>query len=92
MDKETAKDYAIEALLLLAKDSQHLDAFLISSGANIKDLRIRAKDLEFLSFVLDFFMTSDELLINLSEKLNILPEQIQKARSVLAGGELLHWT
>ena len=92
MEIDNAKGFAIKALLWLAKDNQNLEAFLMSSGANANDLRIRSKDPEFLSFILDFFMTSDELVLSLSQDLNISPEEIQIARSVLSGGDLPHWT
>ena len=92
MEIDDAKGFAIKALLWLAKDNQNLEAFLMSSGANANDLRIRSKDPEFLSFILDFFMTSDKLVVSLSQDLNISPEEIQIARSVLSGGDLPHWT
>ena len=92
MDKETAKGYAIDAFMWMAKDKQVLDAFLSCSGANASDLRIRSNDPEFLTFVMDFLMTSDKMILDLSKELNILPEKLQTARSILAGGELIHWT
>jgi hypothetical protein len=92
MDKNKAKGHAIDALLWLANNQQSLEMFLNVSGANADDLRVRAQDTEFLAFVLDFFMTSDELIINLSEDLKISPEQLNIARSTLSGGELPNWT
>lgn len=92
MDKNTAIGYAIDALLWLADNQESLEVFLNASGANADDLRIRANDPEFLSFVLDFFMTSDELITKLSEDLRISPEQLNLARSTLSGGNLPNWT
>ena len=92
MDRKTAQGYAIDALLWLTKHNQYLEDFLILSGVNINDLRNRAKEPEFLCFVLDFFMTSDDLIVNLSEDLNIKPEEVKIARSVLSGEVLIHWT
>ena len=92
MDRNKATGYAIDALLWLADNEQSLEVFLSASGANAEDLRVRAKDPEFLAFVLDFFMTSDELIISLSEKINISPEQLDMARSALSGGNLPNWT
>ena len=92
MDKDKATVYAIEALLWLADNQQSLEVFLNVSGASADDLRVRAKDPEFLGFVLDFFMTSDELIKSLSEDLKIAPEQLNIARSTLLGGDLPNWT
>ena len=92
MDKEKATSYAISALLWLANNQQSLEIFLNASGASPDDLRARAQDPEFLGFVLDFFMTSDELITTLSVDLNISPSQLNIARSILAGGELPNWT
>ena len=92
MEINNAKELAINALLLLAKDNQNLEAFLLSSGANADDLRIRSKDQEFLGFVLEFFMTSDELILSLSRDLTISPDKIRRAYYVLSGDNLVHWT
>jgi hypothetical protein len=92
MDKNKATGYAIDALMWLAKNQQSLELFLSASGANAEDLRVRAKDPEFLAFVLDFFMTSDKLITSLSEEINISPEQLDMARSTLSGGILPNWT
>ena len=92
MDKKTAQGYAIDALICLTENKQYLDDFLILSGAKIDDLRVRSKESEFLCFVLDFFMTSDNLIVSLCKNLNIAPEQVQIARSVLSEENLCHWT
>ena len=92
MNKDKATSYAIDALLWLADNQQSLEMFLNASGANADDLRERAQDPEFLIFVLDFFMTSDELITTLSEDLKISPEKLYIARSTLTGGDLPNWT
>ena len=92
MDKNTAESHAIDALLWLSNNQQSLEMFLNLSGANADDLRTRPQDAEFLAFVLDFFMTSDELIISLSQDLKISPEQLNIARSTLSGGKLPNWT
>ena len=92
MNSKTARDCAINAFLWLSGQEHQFQTFLNVSGASIEDLKNRTKDPEFLSFILDFFMTSDELILKLSEDLNISPEHIQMARSVLSGGDEVHWT
>ena len=92
MELDKAKRLAVNALLWIAKDHSNLKSFLLFSGANADDLRVRSKDPEFLSFILDFFMTSDDLILGLSQNLDIPPEEIQTAHSVLSGKDLRHWT
>ena len=92
MNRKEAKGYATDALLWLATHDQHLETFLIVSGADVHDLRIRSKDSEFLSFVLDFVMTSDQLILSLSNYVQITPEQVKLAHFVLSGKDLQHWT
>ena len=92
MDKETAKGYASDGLLWLAKNKNYLEAFLIVSGTAIQDLRIRSNDTEFLVFVLDFLMTSDELIRNLCSSLNIDPETLRQAQYALSDQGIREWT
>lgn len=92
MDKDNAKDYAIEALLWLSKNKNCLEAFLIWSGSTVVELQGQSKNPDFLLFVLDFFMTSDDLILNLSEGLETSPEQLQVAHTVLSGDDLRYWT
>ena len=92
MDTKTAKDYASDGLLWLTRNQRYLEAFLVSSGTTVKSLRSRSDDTEFLSFVLDFFMTSDELILNLCRDLDIEPENIQRARHALSNKDLSDWT
>ena len=92
MDRKTAQGHAIDALIWLTENKQYLDNFFILSGAKIDDLRTRSKEADFLCSVLDFFMTSDNLIVSLSKKLNIAPEQVQIAHSVLSDENLCHWT
>ncbi len=92
MNKETAKNYALEALIWLTKDDQQIESLLLSSGVRPNEIRVRYNDSEFLGFILDFVMASDELVFRFSKDLNILPKEIQEATSILLGGDLPHWT
>ena len=92
MNKELAKESAIAALTWLAQNPNDLSAFLTASGATFDDLRVRSKEPEFLGFVLDFFMASDELIISLSDELKIPPTELSLARALLPGGDLPNWT
>ena len=92
MDRETASGYASDGLLWLARNKNYLEAFLITSGTTIHDLRIRSNDTEFLVFVLDFLMTSDELICKLCSDLNIEPQTIQQAQYALFDQGIREWT
>ena len=91
MDKETAKGYARDGLLWLATNEHYLVAFLSASGATIHDLRIRSNDTEFLVSIIEFFMTSDELISNLSSDLHIDPKTIKQAQHVLSDPGISDW-
>jgi len=91
MNKSIAEQYAIAALNWLSENPMDLKLFLDQNGASINDVRIRAAEPEFLTFVLDFFLTSDQLVVELSNHLNIKPENLSLARDCL-GGTPINWT
>ena len=92
MNIEIAKNHAFEARIWLTKNKQKIASLLNLSGVTKIDLDQRFKDPEFLSFLLDFVMASDDLVLCLIKDLNTLPEEIKKSKSVLSGGDLPHWT
>ena len=92
MDKELAEKYALEAFKWLSINNGYLEAFLSYSGSNYHSLRNSAKDPKFLCYVLEFFMTTDSQVIDLSSHLNIKPEQIALASRVLSDEKLPNWT
>ena len=92
MENHLAREYAYDALIWLTTHQTCLQHFLNLSGTTINDLRNRAKDPIFLEFILDFFMTSDELILTLSRDLNISPEIIKMARTVLSDNKCVNWT
>lgn len=91
MHKDQAETLAIQALSWLAKDPDILGQFLNTTGAAPGDLRARAKEPEFLSFVLDFIMRDDETILGFCGSANTSPEAILHARATLGGG-LPNWT
>ena len=91
MNKENAEILAIQALSWLAGDEEILEQFLNVSGAAPGDLRARAKEPEFLGFVLDFIMRDDKTILGFCEAAGSAPDAVQKARFTLGGG-LPNWT
>ena len=92
MDLETAKNYALCSLIFLSKDEKLLKAFLVSSGISLTEIRTQSNNPQFLSCVLDFFLTSDALVLRLSKSLDIFPEQVKLVRFALSNYEFRHWT
>ncbi|MEE2773289.1 MAG: DUF3572 domain-containing protein [Pseudomonadota bacterium] len=92
MNKFVAQKYAISALSWLGNNPTELENFLTECGASVGDLRQASTQPEFLVSVLDFFLTSDKLVVELSSHLDVLPQEIIEAREHLPGGNNTHWT
>jgi len=91
MQQNQAETLAIQALSWLATDPDILGQFLNATGAAPGDLRARAKEPEFLGFVLDFILRDDETILGFCGMVNAAPESVQRARATLGGG-LPNWT
>ncbi|WP_424931206.1 DUF3572 domain-containing protein [Amaricoccus macauensis] len=92
MKTELAKSIAQDALVALTGDPENLSHFLAATGASTDDVRQRFEDEEFLGFVLDFILMSDELVISSASAANVAPERIIVARHALGGGAAPNWT
>lgn len=89
MDAETL---ALRALGFLAADPEAMGGFMASCGADVDTVRARAKDPEFLGFVLDHLMTDDEAVIAFAAAESIDPLDVMQARAALPGGDAPNWT
>jgi hypothetical protein len=85
MRAETALGIGQDALIWLA-------GFLAASGAAPRDLRARAADPEFLGFVLEFLLGSDDMVLAFAAAAGLAPEAPALARAALPGGHLPNWT
>lgn len=85
MRRERAEYLAIEALSFLANDMDKLGAFLTQTGLEPTRLRQAAADPGFLAGVLDFFAADEEYLLKFAEYLQVSPDVIARARTVLGG-------
>ncbi len=92
MKSAQAKAIAQDALIWLSADPEALGQFLSASGASPDDVRKGLEDDEFLGFVLDFVLSSDEAVLGASAAAGVSPEGIARARAVLPGGDLPNWT
>jgi len=91
MHPDQAETLAIQALSWLASEPDILAQFLNSTGAAPGDLRARAKEPEFLGFVLDFILRDDDTILGFCGSLSATPESVLRARATLGGG-LPNWT
>lgn len=92
MNLSQAETLAIDALAWLAQDDDLMMRFFAMSGAGADDLRARAREPEFLGFVLDFILSDDAVVIGYAEASNRPPEDVQMARMALPGGDHPNWT
>ena len=92
----TNKDYAeikaLEALNWLSKNPDRLADFLHLNGASISDIFERSKDPEFLVFIVEYCLSSDEIAIECSYALSIKPEELMEILGLLPGGDSYNWT
>ncbi len=63
-----------------------------ATGTSVSDIRERAEDPEFLGFVLEFLLGSDETVLAVSADIDVEPLSLGQARSVLPGGAVPNWT
>jgi hypothetical protein len=92
MNAEAAARLAQDALIWLAGQPEMLARFLAASGAGPADMRRLANDPEFLGFVLDFLLGSDDLVRGFAAEVGIRPEEPMRARAALPGGAVPDWT
>ena len=87
-----AETIALRALAFIASDEEAMGGFLGRCGADMETVRNRAKDPEFLGFVLDHLMTEDESVIAFASAEGLDPTQVVEARAALPGGDTPNWT
>ena len=82
---ESASNLAIEALAQLASDPEKMSGFLALSGIGPENLRVAAKSPGFLQGVLDYICSDEALLREVAAANGRTPEQLDRARQMLAG-------
>lgn len=92
MRPERAEEIGRDALLWLLGREDDLARLLALSGLAATDLRRRARDPEFLGFVLDFVLTDEERAGEFARAEGLTPEAALRARATLPGGDAPHWT
>ena len=91
-NKDFAENKALEALNWISKNENYLTDFLNQNGASVSDIFERAKDPDFLVFIIEYCLSSDKIVIECSRALSIKPEELVEILSLLPGGDTYNWT
>ncbi len=83
--QEAASSLAIQALSYLAADPERLGPFLALTGIDPSRIREVARSQGFLAGVLEHVCGSESLLVGFAAEAGVPPEQVDRARLVLAG-------
>lgn len=92
MTEADAEQIAIDALGWMAQDPEIIGGFLGVSGATPEDIRKRAKEPEFLGFVLDYLLSDDAMVMAFSDATGHSAQAPMQARQALPSGATPHWT
>ena len=92
MTADEARLVGQEALIWLSGQEEAMAGLLGASGLAPEDLRARASDPEFLGFVLEFILGSDEMVLDFARSRGLDPTLPGRARAALPGGSAFNWT
>lgn len=85
LDRESAQDLAIKALVFLAEDGTRLGRFLSLTGMAPNDIREVASTSSFQSAVLEHLLADESLLLAFAANAGLAPDQVQAAAHLLQG-------
>ena len=83
--QEAARDLAIVALGFVASDPEQLSRFLALTGIDPGSIRAAAEEPGFLAGVLGYISGHEGTLVAFAVHAGVAPEEIEKARRLLAG-------
>jgi uncharacterized protein DUF3572 len=83
--REGAENVAVQALAYLAGEPEQLARFLALTGIGPQAIRTAARDPQFLAGVLDFLVGDERLLIAFARHIQLKPEAVMRAQTVLSG-------
>lgn len=92
MGRNEAETLALQALGWMAGEDDLLQVFLGTAGLSSSDLAERAGDADLLAAVLDFLLLDDAWVTAFVAATNRAPEDPMRARAMLPGGDVPHWT
>ncbi|MRG55602.1 DUF3572 family protein [Phyllobacterium sp. SYP-B3895] len=83
---DDAQQFAIDALVFLAQDSELLSRFLALTGISADQIRTAAGEPGFLAGVLQFYLGHEPTLMKFCETTGTDPASFQAALRLLPGG------
>jgi Protein of unknown function (DUF3572) len=83
--RQAAEQLAIAALGFIAAEPERLGRFLALSGIGPESIRTAAREQNFLLGVLDHVVADEPLLLAFAAEGGLDPEEVARARAVLAG-------
>jgi hypothetical protein len=89
---EQARELALSALIWMTEDPDLIQGFLGATGLRPEDLRAMASDADLAVHVLDFVLQADERVLRVAQVLQIKPEEVMTARTILAGPGSHGWS
>lgn len=92
LKRKDAETFAIRVLSWLASNDDMLGNFCGASGMTPDEIPALVEDPMFLAAVLDFLLLDDEWVMGFADDTGEAPEAVARARAVLPGGEIPHWT
>jgi hypothetical protein len=81
---EVAEVLAVQALGFIAQDGERLGRFLALTGMGPAEIRVAARERQFLVGVLDYVSGDEELLIAFAKHAGVDPTSIAIAQQVLS--------
>jgi len=83
--RDAALELAVAALGFIATESDELSRFLALTGIDPSSIRTAAKEPGFLGGVLAYIAGNERTLLAFAAHAGVAPEEIEKARIILAG-------
>ncbi|WP_128253283.1 DUF3572 domain-containing protein [Falsirhodobacter deserti] len=90
--RDAAETTALRALAWLGSQPDLLPGFMAATGADPSSLRQAAGQPAFLGAVLDFILSEDAHVTAFCDAAGLPYTEPMRARAVLPGGDLPHWT
>jgi Protein of unknown function (DUF3572) len=85
--RDAAVELAIAALGFIASDRDELSRFLALTGIDHASIRAAAEEPGFLGGVLAYIAGNERTLVAFAAHAGVAPEEIEKARIILAGAD-----
>jgi hypothetical protein len=92
VQQESAHVIALQALAWIVSDDDRLSGLMAESGIDPSGLRDHASDPALLGAVLDHLLRDDQAVMAFCDVHDLPYTAPMSARTLLPGGDFLHWT